>query len=86
MIGDLAKSKAGHDKERVYVIINEDNEYVYLADGAIRTLDNPKRKKKKHIQIIHNKINKTQMTRNEEIKRTIRMYKEEDKNVESRCN
>ena len=77
MIGDLARSKAGHDKERVYVIINEENEYVYLADGVIRTLDNPKRKKKKHIQIIQNKINKTQMTRNEEIKRTIKMYKED---------
>ena len=77
MIGDLARSKAGHDKNRIYVIINEDSEYVYLADGKIRTVDNPKRKKKKHIQMIQNKINKTQMTRNEEIKRTVKMYKED---------
>ena len=29
-----------------------DNNYVYLVDGRIRTLDKPKKKKKKHIQII----------------------------------
>ena len=47
--GMLAKSKAGHDKGRVYVICNVDNAYVYLVDGNIRTLSNPKKKKIKHI-------------------------------------
>lgn len=48
----LASSKAGHDKNTVYVIIKEETEYVYLADGRLRTLAKPKRKNKKHIQII----------------------------------
>lgn len=52
MVGMLAGSMAGHDKGAIYVIINEDNEYVYLADGKIRTLLRPKKKNKKHIQII----------------------------------
>lgn len=52
MTGFLASSKAGHDKDKIYVIIKEDNEYVWLADGKIRTLDNPKKKRKKHIQVI----------------------------------
>lgn len=52
MIGMLASSKAGHDKNMVYVIINEEAEYVYLADGDVRTLYKPKKKNKKHIQII----------------------------------
>lgn len=55
MVGWLASSKAGHDKDTVYVIIKEDAEYVYLADGKIRTLENPKKKNKKHIQVIKKK-------------------------------
>lgn len=50
----LARSKAGHDKDDVYVIISEDEIYVYLANGKNKTLSLPKKKKKKHIQpIVH---------------------------------
>ena len=52
MVGMLAKSKAGHDKDNIYVIFQEDDAYVYLVDGKIRTTDKPKKKNKKHIQII----------------------------------
>jgi ribosomal protein L14E/L6E/L27E len=50
--GMLARSKAGHDTGKVYVIIEVDDTYVYLADGSIRTLKNPKKKKRKHVQVI----------------------------------
>ncbi len=50
--GMLARSKAGHDKGHVYVILKTDETYVYLVDGNIRTMDKPKKKKKKHVQII----------------------------------
>ncbi|MBQ5475799.1 MAG: KOW domain-containing RNA-binding protein [Lachnospiraceae bacterium] len=52
--GELAKSKSGHDKDKIYVIVREEREYVYLVDGKYRTIDKPKRKNKKHIQMIHN--------------------------------
>ena len=39
-------------KGKVYVIIEEDDTYVYLADGGIRTLGHLKKKKKKHVQPI----------------------------------
>ena len=50
--GMLAKSKAGHDKGHLYVIYDVDETYVYLVDGQIRTIDKPKKKKQKHVQII----------------------------------
>ena len=50
--GMLARSKAGHDKGKVYVIIDVDDTYVYLADGSVRTLGRLKKKKKKHAQVI----------------------------------
>ena len=52
MTGFLASSKAGHDKDKVYVIIREDAEYVWITDGRLKTISNPKKKRKKHIQII----------------------------------
>lgn len=50
--GMLAKSKAGHDKGHLYVIYDVDETYVYLVDGEIRTINKPKKKKRKHVQII----------------------------------
>ena len=49
MVGYLAYSIAGRDKDKVYIIIREEPDYVWLVDGSSRKLDNPKRKNKKHI-------------------------------------
>lgn len=59
MKGMLARSKAGHDAGKVYVIIDVDDTYVYLADGSIRTLGHLKKKKKKHVQVILREYNVT---------------------------
>ena len=48
----LAKSKAGHDKNHVYVIIGTEQDLVYLANGRTKTCEHPKKKKIKHIQPI----------------------------------
>ena len=52
MTGMFAISKAGHDKGQMYVIIREEGEFAYLVDGRIRTTDHPKKKKKKHLQMV----------------------------------
>mgnify|MGYP001069469892 FL=1 len=85
IVGMLASSKAGHDKDSVYVIIREDGEYIYVADGTSRTVERPKRKNKKHVQVIKRK----RMPEPEngfsdlEIKRTIKEYlrEREERNV-----
>ncbi len=82
MVGNLAQSLAGHDKNHIYIIIREDDEYVYLCDGRLKKLENPKRKNKKHIQIIKKGTDAELAARlaggeqvwNEEIKRTIKLY------------
>ena len=50
--GMLARSKAGHDRDRVYVIIETEDEYVYVADGELRPLRHMKRKNSRHLQPI----------------------------------
>lgn len=47
--GSLVYSKAGRDKGRLFMVIDMEADFVYLADGATRRMDNPKRKKQKHI-------------------------------------
>ena len=80
MTGMFATSKAGHDKGNVYFIIREDQEYVYLVDGKLRTLDKPKKYYKKHIQIIKDNrqltlsIEEKEQISNEAIKRAIKEY------------
>ena len=59
MLGEFATSKAGHDKDRLYLIVGEEGEYVYLCDGRLRGVEHPKKKKKKHIQIIHSSAQDT---------------------------
>ncbi|SFR64215.1 KOW domain-containing RNA-binding protein [Anaeromicropila populeti] len=49
--GMLVRSKAGHDKNELFVIIEVVNEYVYLVNGKQKTLSKPKKKKVQHIQI-----------------------------------
>ncbi len=49
----FARSKAGHDKGKHYVVVYEEPEYLYLADGISRTAEAPKKKNRKHAQIIN---------------------------------
>lgn len=81
MIGKFATSKSGHDKDTLYIIIKEDDKYVYLTDGELKPLDKPKKKYRKHIQIINridetiqNKLDTKQCIYNEDIKRAIKLY------------
>lgn len=51
--GMMARSLAGHDRRKIYIIIRTDGEYVWLTDGICHTVENPKKKRRKHIQVIH---------------------------------
>jgi len=49
-IGQFVKSKAGRDKDRVFVIVDiVDELYVLIADGDLRKMEKAKRKKIKHL-------------------------------------
>ena len=48
----MARSKAGHDKGKLYVVSQQTQDAVFLADGKYKLLAAPKKKKWKHVQII----------------------------------
>ena len=49
-ISDVVVSTAGRDAGEWFYVIDEDQTYLFLANGKDRTLDRPKRKKRKHVQ------------------------------------
>ena len=50
IISDVVVSTAGRDQGELFYVIDADPLYLMLANGKDRTLDKPKRKKRKHVQ------------------------------------
>ena len=52
MISDVVVSTAGRDQGKLFYVIGTDPVYLTLANGKDRTLEKPKRKKRKHVQLV----------------------------------
>ncbi len=52
-IGQFVRSKAGRDKDRIFIVMNViDEKYVQIADGDLRRIDKPKKKKIRHLVLL----------------------------------
>ena len=49
-ISDVVVSTAGRDQGSLYYVISTDEMFLMLVNGKDRTLDKPKRKKRRHVQ------------------------------------
>ena len=47
---DIIESLAGRDKGKLFYVIDTEENFVLIADGKGRKLENPKRKKLKHVR------------------------------------
>lgn len=77
--GMLAWSRAGHDKGKLYIVLRVEDDYVFLADGRLKRVESPKKKKQKHVQLIYQipqELKKVDMEsiKNEEIKYVIKRH------------
>ena len=50
IIADVVESTAGRDAGKLFYVIETDPVYLFLANGKDRTLEKPKRKKRRHIR------------------------------------
>lgn len=90
MVGKIAISMSGHDKGHAYIIIKEETGFVYLADGSLKTIDKPKKKSVKHVQInqkydteeVGVKLTGGHKLYDHEIKRTIKLFWQHMNNAE----
>ncbi|WP_434310689.1 KOW domain-containing RNA-binding protein [Hominifimenecus sp. rT4P-3] len=77
--GNFVRSLAGHDKESVFIIIREEGSFVFVADGRLRSIKQPKRKNKKHVQPIRRKQDGELLRSDEAVKKAIQSYIKESR-------
>lgn len=90
-LGQLAKSIAGRDKGRFLIVIDiVDDNYVHVADGDLRKVEKPKKKKIKHLQLLNKKADsiaeklaKKQKVSNEEIRKALNELIDDGQNGQS---
>ena len=74
----VVRSSAGRDKGQVFFVLKAEDDVLLLADGKRRRVENPKRKKVKHITflcrgegIVADKIRSNEKITNSELRRAI---------------
>ncbi len=84
--GDIVLSKAGRDKNKHFIVMEiVDENFVMIADGDLRKVDNFKRKKCKHLEntgnkseFIKHKIGEGVRVTNPDLKKELAAYNEKD--------
>ena len=51
-VGAVVSAIAGREKGEIFLILKELGEYAYLINGKSRTIENPKKKNKKHLHLL----------------------------------
>lgn len=82
-MGCIVQSLAGRDKGNLFLVVGVEENYVYLVDGDIRKVENPKRKKIKHVELTRffdanmaERIVKKNKITNQDVKRVIKEIQE----------
>lgn len=82
-LGSIVQSLAGRDKGGLFLVVGIEENYVYLVDGDIRKIENPKRKKMKHVELTRyfdadmaERITRKNKITNQDVKRVIREIQE----------
>ena len=80
-IGSVVYSENGRNKG-YFVVVKTEKDFVFLADGKSRTIDNPKKKKAKHIkttgvksEIIAERISLNLKVGKETLKKVLKPFK-----------
>lgn len=50
--GALVQAIQGRESGEVFLVLNADEEYAYLVNGKTRTIEQPKKKNKKHLYLL----------------------------------
>ncbi len=81
LIGIIVRSKAGRDKGDLFVVLKTEGEFAFIANGELRKVDRPKKKKLKHLQktgyvseFIRNKLETMGKVTNSELRKALAEY------------
>lgn len=84
LIGRLVVSTAGHDRDTCYIVLSQDERFVYLSDGKYHPIEKQKKKSIKHVGVykayvqedLYKRIMNKEKIFNHEIKYAIKMLKD----------
>ena len=81
---NIVRSDAGRDKGKLFVVLDVEGEFLLLADGKSRKVENPKRKKRRHVLFVSaektrlsEKITGNEKFTNSELRRTLAAFRDE---------
>ena len=81
---NIVRSDAGRDKGKLFVVLAVEGEFLLLADGKSRKVENPKRKKRRHVLFVSaeetrlaDKLKREEKITNSELRRTLAIFREE---------
>ena len=79
--GLVVKSKAGRDKGDLFIVIRTEGEFLYIANGNLRKVDRPKKKKLKHLEVtdfisefVKNRLETLGKVTNQELRNALAEY------------
>ena len=81
---NIIRSDAGRDKGKLFVVLAVEGEFLLLADGKSRKVENPKRKKRRHVLFVSaeetrlaDKLKRGEKITNSELRRTLAVFNRE---------
>ena len=83
-LGEIVSSTAGRDAGRYFIVVDIiDDKYVWIADGDLHKVEDPKKKNIKHINKTEKVVEeltiwlrKNKRVRDEDLKRAVRDYEQ----------
>lgn len=74
--GTVMVSSAGRDRGRLMAVVSSDGNFVWLCDGKLHPLNNPKRKNPKHITATEFSLGETEMNSDRALRKALAQLKE----------
>lgn len=76
MVGRIVCSKAGRDKGYFMVVVDANEDYVFVCDGKERPLNRPKRKNIKHLAFTNTVLEADSFNTNKSLKKALAVYRD----------
>lgn len=81
--GTIVRSKAGRDRDRFFVVLECSGAYAWIADGKVRRVESPKKKKRMHLAATTQSIDLSVPPTNGRLRKELRKWNETGSTVTS---
>lgn len=80
--GQIVRSAAGRDAGRFFMVVSLEGAYVFIADGSLRRLEKPKKKKLRHLARTNRILPVLDITTNKQLRAALAAFNTGNEPVE----